>query len=360
MLEDIRELLLGVSGDVQILDRPHRIEIIAAALLEGLLDLLVAEDGFIHLILECGQVAEVEIPLREAIALTGIQPTLHRDEVPKLIIGDERPRHEVIEITLPNVDLVAGIDVVNRRREHLRHLFPERLRVRQLAAVFILRSQLIDDARYARITILQEAHLLHLDPALDDRIVVDDQSTPLRMDADFLVQALSVNDDVRECSILIQQADIPDHLSGLVPHLIAAADLIEEGRQQTVRNIDRQRELIRPDLRLMQLDAMHDFVLRRCVGHLIIPVDDIDRTLQRILALAADRRAEMQLVARHGVPRVADHLVDDLFEADVAFLGRQQVEDRLQPVELVALRRIVQHTRELTRIQIVPVGSIGM
>ena len=110
----------------------------------------------------------------------------------------------------------------------------------------------------------------------------------------------------------------------------------------------------------MLLDPMHDFVLRGRVGHLIVPVDDIDRTLQRILALAPDRRAEMQLVARHGVPRVADHLVDNLFEADVAFLGRQQVEDRLQPVELVALRRIVQHTRELTRIQIVPVGSIGM
>ena len=105
---------------------------------------------------------------------------------------------------------------------------------------------------------------------------------------------------------------------------------------------------------------MHDFILRRRVGHLIIPVDDIDRTLQRILALAPNRRAEMKLVARYGVPRVADHLVDDLFEADVALLGRQQVEDCLQPVELVALRRIVQHTRELARIQIVPVGSIGM
>ena len=120
MLEDVRELLLAVSGDVQILDRPHRIQVVAATLLEDLLDLLVAEDGFIHLILESGQIAEVEIPLREAIALTGIQPTLHRDEIPKLIIGDERPRHEVIEITLPNVDLVAGIDVVNRRRRSSR------------------------------------------------------------------------------------------------------------------------------------------------------------------------------------------------------------------------------------------------
>ena len=152
MLEDIRELLLGVAGDVQIFDRPHRIELVAAALLEDLLDLLVAKDGFIHLILERGQIAEVEIPLREAIALTGIQPTLHRNEVPELIIGDERPRHEVIEVPLPNVDLLAGIDVVNRRREYLRHLFPERLRVRQLATVFILRCQLIDDARHARIS----------------------------------------------------------------------------------------------------------------------------------------------------------------------------------------------------------------
>lgn len=76
MLEDVRELLLAVSGNVQILDRPHRIEIIAAALLEGLLDLLVTEDGFVHLILESGQIAEVEIPLREAVALTGIQPLM--------------------------------------------------------------------------------------------------------------------------------------------------------------------------------------------------------------------------------------------------------------------------------------------
>ena len=29
----------------------------------------------------------------------------------------------------------------------------------------------------------------------------------------------------------------------------------------------------------MLLDAMHDFILRGRVGHLIIPVDDIDRTL---------------------------------------------------------------------------------
>ena len=49
-----------------------------------------------------------------------------------------------------------------------------------------------------------------------------------------------------------------------------------------------------PDLRLMLLDAMHDFILRRRVGHLIIPIDDIDHTLQRILTLATDRPAYAQ------------------------------------------------------------------
>ena len=315
MLEDVRELLLGISGDIQIFDRPHRIEIIAATLLEGLLDLLVAEDGFIHLILERGQITEVEIPLREAVALTGIQPTLHRDEVPKLIIGDERPRHEVIKITLSNIDLVAGIDVVNRRRERIRHLFPERLGVRQLPAVLIFRRQLIDDARHVRIAILQEAHLLHLNPALDNRVVVDDQPAPLRMDADFLLQTLSVNDDVRKCGVLVQQADILNHLSGLIPQLITVTNFVDKGGQQSVRNIERQRELIRPNLRLMLLDAMHDFILRGRIGHLIVLVDNIDRTLQRIIAFATNHRSQVEFISCDRIPCVTDHLVYDLPEA---------------------------------------------
>ena len=56
------------------------------------------------------------------------------------------------------------------------------------------------------------------------------------MDADFLLQSFSVNDDVRECGVLVQQADVSDHLSGLVPHLITAADFVEERGQQTVQN----------------------------------------------------------------------------------------------------------------------------
>lgn len=127
MLKYVRELLFSISGNIQIFDRPHRIQIIRTTLFKCHLYLFIRKNCFIHLILKRCHIAEIKVPLWKPIALTGIQSTFHRYEIPKFIIGNERPRYKVIEITLPNVDLVTRINVVNRRRKHICHFFPELL-----------------------------------------------------------------------------------------------------------------------------------------------------------------------------------------------------------------------------------------
>ena len=172
MLQNDSELLLAVAFHIQRLSRPNRIQIIPAALFKLLSHQLIRKNHLIQKILIVCQRAKISIPLRQLVALAGIQARVHRRQVPQLIISDVRPGNEMIQIELLPGQQAARVDIPDRSVADLRHRFPQLTVIVQLPGAGLMLCQLVNNAGHPRVAILQKTHLLQLDPAANHRIII--------------------------------------------------------------------------------------------------------------------------------------------------------------------------------------------
>lgn len=198
MLQNIPEPLPAVAFHIQRLRSPNRIQVIPAALLKLLPHQLPGKNHLIQKILILRQRPEIRLPLRQLVALAGIQAPVHRRQVPQLIIGDIRPGNEMIQVKLLPRQQLPRVDIPDGPVADLRHRLPQPAGIVQLPGAGLMLLQLVNDAGHPRIAILQETHLLQPDPAADHRIIIQHQLPPVGIDANLLLQPRAIDDDIRQ------------------------------------------------------------------------------------------------------------------------------------------------------------------
>ena len=90
-----------IPGPVQFLPRPYGMQIVPPARLIQFVDPFFSMDQLVKHILIIRKTLKERIPLRQPVALGGIQRRIHRHQVPQLIIHHKRPGDKMIDIIFP-------------------------------------------------------------------------------------------------------------------------------------------------------------------------------------------------------------------------------------------------------------------
>ena len=107
-------------------------------------------------------------------------------------------------------------------------------------------------------------------------------------------------------------------------------------------------------------DFIFDLNLRRIGRQLTQLRQPENRPLQSVPDTAiTSKAAQMNMKLPHGIPGIADHLIDDLIKCRIRHARCDQVNDCLQPVKLIAVGRILQHQRKAVYIQRIIIRRIN-
>lgn len=135
---------------------------------------------------------------------------------------------------------------------------------------------------------------------------------------------------------LILPVDAPGQLPcPAVPGV--AAETVQKRRLQTEGNIQRQRPLIPRHRRIRTgPQPVPDLLLLHIRQHRRDRRNIIDRFLQLIPG------AQVEMILRHHVPGVGDHIVDEFLKTNLLLPLADMIQNRLKPEQLVALRLVIE------------------